>query len=188
MNDWSLPVFFSSWESLLRIVVVGFSVYFSMLVLLRVAGKRTLAKMSAFDLVVTVALGSVLATSLLSPNVRMLDGVTAFVVLVVAQRVVTFFSSRSAKLRDLLQSRPALLYFQGRYLNDAMQRERVAKEELHAAVRQQGVAAMSEVSAVVLETDGSFSVLTEIRDAALFERVRDAMPVRGSTQRAERGA
>ena len=49
-------MFFSSWQGLLRVLVVGALAYLLLVVLLRVSGKRTLAKMNAFDLVVTVAL------------------------------------------------------------------------------------------------------------------------------------
>ena len=58
-------MWFDSWDSLLRVIAGGFAAYASLVVLLRVSGKRTLSKLNAFDLVVTVALGSTLATMLL---------------------------------------------------------------------------------------------------------------------------
>ena len=67
-------LFFSGWESLLRTLVVGALTYVVLVAFLRVSGKRTLAKMNAFDLVVTVALGSTLATVLLSKDVALADG------------------------------------------------------------------------------------------------------------------
>jgi uncharacterized membrane protein YcaP (DUF421 family) len=181
-------VFFSSWDSLLRIVVVGLAVYFSMLLVIRVSGKRTLAKLNAFDLVVTVAMGSVLATSLLSRDVRIIDGVLATLVLALAQLVVSLLSRRSPRMRDLLQSQPALLYFRGRYLEDALRRERFTKEDLRAAARQQGAGSMASVGAIVLETDGSLSVLSEPGDETLLQHVRDSERVRPDRARRPGGA
>ena len=71
-------MFFDTWSGLLRIIVVGTLAYAALVVLLRVWGKRTLSRMNAFDFVVTVALGSTLATVLLSRNVALLEGVLTF--------------------------------------------------------------------------------------------------------------
>ncbi len=76
------PMFFQNWSGLLRTVVVGVLAYVALVALLRVSGKRTLSKMNAFDFVVTVALGSTLATILLSKNVALAEGVVAFAVLI----------------------------------------------------------------------------------------------------------
>ncbi len=76
------PMFFQNWSGLLRTVVVGVLAYVALVALLRVSGKRTLSKMNAFDFVVMVALGSTLATILLSKNVALAEGVVAFAVLI----------------------------------------------------------------------------------------------------------
>ena len=71
-------MFFESWSALLRLAIVGVSAYVALVLLLRVFGKRTLAKLNAFDLVVTVALGSTLAAVLLNRSVALAEGVLAF--------------------------------------------------------------------------------------------------------------
>lgn len=152
-------MFFSSWQGLLRVVVVGTLAYVALVVMLRVSGKRTLAKMNAFDLVVTVALGSTLATVLLSRDVALAEGVLAFATLIALQFAVAWMSVRSRRVRELVKSEPALLFFEGRYLDETLLRERVAREEVLAAVRAAGIASLDDVAAVVLETDGTFSVV-----------------------------
>ncbi|MCA9113241.1 MAG: hypothetical protein KDA52_25030, partial [Planctomycetaceae bacterium] len=62
---------FSGWDSLVRTLVVGVLAYVALVILLRISGKRTLSKLNAFDLVVTVALGSTLATVLLNRNIAL---------------------------------------------------------------------------------------------------------------------
>jgi hypothetical protein len=75
-------IFFSGWDGLLRTLVVGVLAYVVLVGFLRLSGKRTLSKMNAFDLVVTVALGSTLATILLSKDVALAEGALAFALLI----------------------------------------------------------------------------------------------------------
>jgi uncharacterized membrane protein YcaP (DUF421 family) len=152
-------MFFDTWFGLGRVVVVGVWAYGALVTLLQVSGKRTLSKMNAFDLVVTVALGSTLATILLSKDVALAEGMLAFSVLIVLQFVVAWLSVRSATVRRLVKAEPALLLHQGQLLRSAMAAERVTAEEIHAAVRAQGIGTLEAVAAVVVETDGSFTVL-----------------------------
>jgi uncharacterized membrane protein YcaP (DUF421 family) len=152
-------IFFNSWADLLRVLIVSVLAYASLVGFLRVSGKRTLAKMNAFDLVVTVALGSTLATILLSKDVALAEGLLALALLIGLQFIIAWLSSRSRQVESLVKSEPALLLHQGRFLPTAMRRERVTESEVQAAIRSAGIARVEEVAAVVLETDGTFSVI-----------------------------
>lgn len=152
-------MFFESGSALLRTLVVGSLAYVALVVLLRGAGKRTLSKWNAFDLVVTVAFGSTLATSLLSKDTTLAQGVLAFGLLVGLQWSITRLSVRSVTLERWVKAQPRLLLFQGQLQREALQQERVTASEIRAAVRAQGISGLEDVEAVVLETDGSFSVL-----------------------------
>jgi uncharacterized membrane protein YcaP (DUF421 family) len=154
-------MFFDSWYDLLRILIVGTCGYVGLVLLLRVTGKRTLAKMNAFDFVVTIALGSTLATLLLSSEVSLAEGVFAFVLLCALQYGVAFAALRSKRFERLIKSEPSLLLHRGHTLPGVLKKERVTEEEVLAAVRERGFADLQSVGAVVLETDGSFSVLGE---------------------------
>jgi uncharacterized membrane protein YcaP (DUF421 family) len=163
MNE---TVFFAGWVGLVRVVVVGTLAYLILVLLLRISGKRTLSKMNAFDLVVTVALGSTLATVILSKDVALAEGVTAFALLVGLQFGITWLSVRSTTVSQLIKSEPTLLLYQGHFLPAPMRRMRVLEAEIHAAIREQGIAALADVEAVVLETDGSFAVVKRTQDPA----------------------
>ncbi len=152
-------MFFDSWAELGRIVVMGVLAYIGLVLLLRVSGKRTLSKMNAFDLVITIALGSTFATVLLSKSVALAEGVLAFAVLISLQFVVTWLSVRSSTVKRLLKNEPKLLFYGGRFLRDEMRAERVTEAEIEAAIRQQGMVNLDEVGAAVLETDGSVTVM-----------------------------
>jgi len=169
-------IIFGGWESLLRTLIIGVLAYVSLIVFLRISGKRTLSKMNAFDLIVTVALGSTLATVLLSKDVALAEGALAFALLIGLQFVVTWSSVRSRRVRQWVTGEPVILLHRGEFLPTAMRRARVTKDELRAAVRSAGSASLCDVEAVVLETDGSFSVVGQREDSgrSSLEGVRGA--------------
>ncbi len=151
-------MFFDDWSDLLRVILVGSAAYVVLIAMLRVAGKRSLAKLNAFDLIVTVALGSTLASVLLSSDIALAEGVTAMALLLLMQYVVALATSRSAAVERLVKAEPTLLYRHG-FLHGAMRSERVSANELLQVARLDGHDDLSEVAAIVLESDGSFSVL-----------------------------
>lgn len=152
-------IFLTDADNLLRIVLVGTSTYVGLVVLLRVSGKRTLAQMNAFDFVVTIALGSILAATLLDRSVSWAEGMAALLLLVLLQLLLTTLSVRSARFRALVASEPALLVHDGKALPEAMRRERVTREELLHALRDAGLDNPESARSVVLEADGRFSVV-----------------------------
>lgn len=152
-------MFYADWFALVRTLTVAALAYAALLVILRVSGKRTLSKLNAFDLVVTVALGSTLASVAVSPQVTLSDGATAFLVLVALQYVIASLSVRFPPFQRAIKARPALLVRDGRVLDHALADQRVTRSEILQAVRQHGHPALSGVAAVVLETDGSLSVI-----------------------------
>jgi len=152
-------MFFESWFGLLRVLVVGTLAYVALVAILRLSGKRTLTKLNAFDLVVTVALGSTLATVLLSKSVVLAEGVLAMVLLVLLQFVITWLSVRSPRIRDMVKGEPTLIVHQGQFLDGALRAQRMTRDEVMEALRGNGVSDAAQVAAVVLETDGSISVI-----------------------------
>jgi uncharacterized membrane protein YcaP (DUF421 family) len=184
-------MFFDDWSDLLRIFVVGTLAYAALVMMLRVSGKRTLSKLNAFDLIVTIALGSTLATVLLSRDVALLEGLFAFVLLIGLQWVVAWLSVRSEAIRGLVKSEPRLLMLRGEMLPTAMRDERISADEIRAAVRSQGIASLRKVEAVVLETDGTISVLgpgaeakehSALRGVRGFAEERDGLSNSNQTQ------
>lgn len=167
-------MFFDSWFGLLRVLVVGTLAYGGLVLMLRVSGKRTLSKMNAFDLVVTVALGSTLATVLLTSDVALLEGLVAFALLIGLQFAITWLSGRSERVQGLVKAQPRLLVHRGRLLRPALRAERVTAEEVSAALRAEGIGAVEEVDALVLETDGTFSVLKNAGSGTALANVRGA--------------
>ncbi len=149
--------------------------YGALVLILRISGKRTLAKMNAFDLVITVALGSTLSAAVLTQSAPLVESIVAFAALVGLQWLVASAQTRWPWAENLVKDEPALLVRDGRLLRDAMRRERITEREVMQAVRTEGRGTIEQVAAVVLENDGSLSVLGSFGPAA--------DPVEGSGRR-----
>jgi uncharacterized membrane protein YcaP (DUF421 family) len=149
--------------------------YSALVLLVRASGKRTLAKMNAFDLVVTIALGSTFATALLSADVALAEVVLGFGVLVALQLLVAWLSVHVAAVRRAVKADPTVLLYQGQFRDEALRQERVTHGEVRQAVRAQGFGSLDDVEAVVLETDGSLSVISR-RNAGSGSALADLSP------------
>jgi len=159
-------MFFDSWQDVFHVLVVGTFAYIALVALLRTFGKRTLAKMNAFDFIVTVAFGSILASTILNTDTSLMEGVTAFALLALLQYILAWLSVRFKTVRRIVKSEPTLLLYHGELLRDALLRQRVSAEEVRAAVRENGFAQLEDIEAVILETNGEFSVISRSQGLA----------------------
>ncbi|MFD1719995.1 DUF421 domain-containing protein [Amnibacterium endophyticum] len=169
-------MWFDDWADVLRVLAVGSTSYVALVLLLRASGKRTLSQLNAFDFIVTVALGSTLATILLSSDVSWVEGVTALVLLVGLQFGFATVSARWPRTRAAMTSTPAVLLRDGEILLDTLERSRLTESEVRQAVRSAGAGDLALVAAVVLETDGKLSVITteQVGDGSALADVADA--------------
>ena len=130
--------------------------------MLRISGKRrTLSQMKEFDFIVTVALGSTLATVLLSKDVALADGVLALEILISLQYILASLSVRSKKFSQLINSDPTLIFYKGSFLESALRKERVTEAELRSILRSSGVTLINQIEAVVMESNGQFTAVKE---------------------------
>lgn len=153
-------IFFDNWESIFRTLIITVLAYIALILLLRISGKRTLSKMSAFDFIVTIALGSTLATVLLNKSVTLADGILAFSLLIGLQYLISYLAVRSKKVSQLVKATPALMVYNGEMLTKAMRDERVTEDEIYAILRENGVISIKDAKAVILETDGGLTVIS----------------------------
>ncbi len=152
-------IFFDSWESTLRTLLITVMAYALLVFMLRVSGKRTLSQMNAFDMVITIAMGSTLATVMLNKQVALVDGALALFLLIFLQFIITWSSVRSNTVRKLIRSSATLLVYKGEMDRRMMKQERITVEELQEAARDSGCTSMDELQAVVLETTGELTVI-----------------------------
>ena len=142
---------YDSWAGIGRTLVVGVLGNTALVGLRRWSGKRTLSKLNASDLIVTVALGSTLSPVLLNKTVPLSEGLVAFMFLIGLQFVVTWSSVRIGLVRRLVAGEPQLLLLrEGAWLPAALRRARRPEREVLAAVRGAGVCDLAVAAAVVL--------------------------------------
>lgn len=169
----SEPLFFGGWRPIFRILVVGVSMYVSLVVFLRLSGSRTLSTMNAFDFIVTVAIGSAFGRALTAKGVSLAEAVAAFALLVSLQYVVTRLQVRWPVVSRVVTNPPRLVYFRGEFLSSVMRSERVTESEVRTAARKKGHGSLAEVEAIVLESSGEFSVVPAVDDPEAFAESLD---------------
>jgi uncharacterized membrane protein YcaP (DUF421 family) len=155
-------LFFSTPYDILRVAITAVILYFLLILILRLSGKRTLSSMNAFDFIVNVAIGTALASTILNSMVALSDGLTALVVLIGLQFLISYASSRSKKFSRFTKSEPKLLCYRGELLKGATKQERIADSEILQALRSSGYSSIGEVDAVVLESNGNISVIKDL--------------------------
>ncbi len=156
--------FFDGWSPVFRIFVVGILSFLILVLLLKISGKRTLAQMSGFDFVITVAIGSTFGRLITAEDVALVESGAAFLLLVVLQVVFAWLGMRFGWFASLVKSKPTLLFYKGRFLYDNIHKCRVNKNEILGIIRQQGLESLDQVEAVVLETSGGWSVVKKEKE------------------------
>lgn len=157
---------FQNWEGVYRTIFIGTLAYATLVLFLRISGKRTLAKLNAFDLVVTVAIGSTLSAIMLQESIALAEGAAALAVLIFLQFLVTYGSVRYSGFANLVRSEPSLLARDGFFCENALKRERITKGEALGAIRSNGGQDVADVDFIILESNGSMSVVLKRPDKA----------------------
>ncbi|WCM42353.1 DUF421 domain-containing protein [Flavobacterium sp. CBA20B-1] len=151
-------LFFKNWESLYHILICGTIAYLSLFIFIKISGKRTLAKLNAFDFVVSVTLGSILSSIILL-KVSIAEGLTGLFIIISLQYLLAFLAKKSDTMEKVINSTPSLLFYNGKFLNDALQNELITKEEVYAEIRSYKIENINDVRAVVLELNGDMTVV-----------------------------
>jgi hypothetical protein len=127
--------------------------------------RAALAKMSAYDLIVSITLGALVASIPFLDKLSLTDGLAAIVTLVVLQELIRWAQARSHRVRAMLAEHPRIVVWNGKLLDERLQRWNLTGREVRAAIRKQGIAHVEEVQAVVLENDGEWSVIRRGKDS-----------------------
>ncbi len=157
--DWEkLLVGEENWIFMLEIAFRTLIMFFIILIGLRLLGKRGVAQLSVFELVVIISLGSAAGDPMFYKEVGLMVPVTVFAVVVGAYRFTTYLTSKSEKIDDLVEGRAVYLIEDGEFNMTGFDREGLAKDEFFSELRQQGVSHLGQVETAILETSGSVSI------------------------------
>jgi uncharacterized membrane protein YcaP (DUF421 family) len=147
----SLP----AWEFVLR----GTIVYFAIMVLIRISGKRTVGEFTPFDLIVVLLIGEATQGALTAGDETVTGALIVCATMVGLNFLIAFASTRSKLVDRLIEGEPVVLIRNGRVFRQAMRRNHLPENDLDEALRRHGVANRSDVALAMLETDGDISVV-----------------------------
>jgi uncharacterized membrane protein YcaP (DUF421 family) len=150
---------FGGWGSTIGALVEAMVFYPFAVLLLRVAGKTTVGTARVFDFVSTVAMGTVIGSTIISKSIALTTGMVGLTAIVAMQWTVAYASSRSARFYRITTNTPRLLYDGSRFLEENLKDERITREDVLAKVREGGHPDLGSVAAVVLETTGNVAVI-----------------------------
>jgi uncharacterized membrane protein YcaP (DUF421 family) len=154
-------LFFDNIDKLGRIVLTAAMVYVLIVLTTKVSGKRSTSQLNNFDWIVTVMIGSLGASTILLENIPLIEGGSAILVLYLLQFLVTKYASISPQFSSVILSEPRIVFYQGQYLPEAMRAERLTRQELECAMRANGVKSLSDIEAIVFESDAKLTIITK---------------------------
>jgi uncharacterized membrane protein YcaP (DUF421 family) len=154
---WSMSVVW--WEFILR----GIIIYFFLLVLLRLTGKRQIGQMAPFDLVLLLVLSNAVQNAMNGGDNSVIGGVISAVTLVGTNWVVGLLTYKSKRMEGLVEGRPEVLIHNGKLFEEALKHTMITQHELMTALRQAGCSSVEQVHTAMLETDGAISVIPKAK-------------------------
>jgi len=145
-------------QSIINILLCALGIYLATVVFTRIAGKRSFSKMSSFDFAMTVAIGSIIATTVLSSSVSAIDGAVGMAAVYVLQMLAASLR-RFDFFEKIIDNSPLLLMDGEKILEENLKKAKVTKADLYSKLREANVIQFSQVKAVVFEATGDISVL-----------------------------
>jgi uncharacterized membrane protein YcaP (DUF421 family) len=144
----------------MEIVLRAAIVYFFVWLVVRGTGKRELAEMTAFELVLLVVMGDLIQQAVTQQDTSIVGGMLAVSTIGVLIVVTSYLTWRFKGTRGLVEGVAVVIVRDGKPLEDILRLERVSVDEVLAGARNQGISDLAQVEIGVLEADGKFSFLT----------------------------
>lgn len=158
---------------ILKMVLAGICIYAYILVITKIAGKRTFAKMSSFDFAVTIAMGSILADAVNKPGSSLMPAFVSLAILAALQVIFAKLRSSSKTFENTVSNTPILLMKDGEIFHDNLKKALVSQADLLGKLREANVLQLSQVKAVVFETTGDISVLHTTDNISIDEIIME---------------
>ena len=173
--DWS-KWFVMDWQEGVAIAITGIVLCFGLILFTRLMGLRSFAKLTSYDFAMTVAVGSILASTVLSKSPSLSKGLLAIAVLFILQGSVSFLCRKVKPFKKAVDNEPIVLMAHGEYYWDNIAEASLSKHDIGTVLRKNGIKSESQVFALVMETTGDMSVSKQddtIPDIDLFEDIRE---------------
>ena len=149
----------TSWTAISMVILTTVGIYVTLIVYTRMAGLRSFSKMSSFDFAMTVAIGSLIASTILTQKPPLIQSMVALAMLYILQMVVAKLRGKSKIISNAVDNQPLLLMRGTEVLDENLVEAKVTHDDLRAKLREANVTQLSQVKAVVMEATGDVSVL-----------------------------
>jgi uncharacterized membrane protein YcaP (DUF421 family) len=166
-------LFFDNIDKLGRIVLTTVMVYILIVLTTKISGKRSTSQLNNFDWVVTVMIGSLGASTILLKEIPLIEGMASILVLYLLQFLVTKYASISPQFSSFILSEPRIVFYQGQFLPDAMNAERLTRQEIECAMRSEGINSFDDVEAIVFESDAKLTIIPRPSDSDNSQHTED---------------
>lgn len=144
--------------SAMNLIIRGCVVYLSVLILIRLSGKRQIGQMSPTEFVAILLISNAVQNAMNGGDNSLVGGLLLSVVLIVMSIIISYLTYRSSFFSAIFEGTPTLLINQGKIIHKHMAHERLSESELKALLRKQGVHHLHEVQTAILESDGTLSI------------------------------
>ena len=145
---------------LLTIVLKSGAVYLCIILFIRLFGKKEISQLSVIDLVFILLISNSVQNAMVGADNSLQGGLVAAITLFAINSGLRFVIYKSKKAEKLLEGSPIILIYEGKVIQEQLDKQRITMEELEATVREHGVNTCEEVNLAVLEIDGNISVLS----------------------------
>ena len=165
------------WQQVIGISLSAVGFYIGLMLFTRLMGLRSFSKLSSHDFAMTVGIGSILASTVLSDKPSLLQGLCAVAVLFLIQGVVSLIRRKVKPLKALIDNQAIILMAHGEYFSDNLKEANLSRSDVQEVLRKNGIKAKTEVFAVIMETTGDMSVIKHndvAPDWSLFDDIRDS--------------
>lgn len=174
--DWQ-TWFAIEWQQVAGICLSALGFYLGLMLFTRLMGLRSFSKLSSHDFAMTVGVGSILASTILSDSPSLLQGLFAVAVLFVMQALVSIIRRRIKSMKALIDNQPIIIMGHGSYFESNLKEAKLSRSDVQEVLRKNGIKSKTEVFAVIMETTGDLSVIKhneQTPDWDLFDDIRDS--------------
>ena len=158
-------------DTLVKVLLSILLLFTGIIIITRIAGLRTFAKMSSFDFAATIAIGSILASIVLNSDQSLVKGVIALAGIIAFQALFALLVRKSKPFKKWATNSPILLMKEGEILHSNLSATNMSEDDLIAKLREANVFDLSEVHAAILESTGDVSVLHTHEDKKLNKKL-----------------
>lgn len=165
------------WQQIVGISLSALGLYLGVIVFTRLMGLRSFSKLSSYDFAMTVAIGSILASTILSDSPSLSQGLVAVAVLFLIQGTISLIRRKFKPLKSIIDNQAIILMAHGEYFCDNLKEANLTNSDVQEVLRKNGLKSKSEVFAVIMETTGDMSVIKQDNTApdwSLFDDIRDS--------------